>query len=525
MSTDRRRAAARRRAWGRGPVILRFEALEGRQLLSTVTTIALPDLVPVAFAADPNPSWGGSFHVQGTVANQGPATVNSAFLVNIYASPTSAMGPGSVLLGQATVPAGLLGGGQASYDQVVNLPTQPISGVSATGTVYIQTLINPDNAVTESDTLNDSNVSQGVGLAVVAVAPATPAVLTGAGLSISPTVLNWGQTLQVSTKIYNNSTGNAPGTRARVVLTPTSAAPGGASDFTIGNIDVPAIAAGQSATLTQNIVLPGYPPLASINSTGFTLSVVPDADFKTNPVAPRVAVNGNGYDMVALAINAPTTTLNVSRPNLNVTSALAPSAPIELGQTFEVVATLQNTGNLDAGPFRVRYVLVGSDSTTTSGIFLADATVSGLAVGATQTLTQNLQLPYNLTSYLSTANATTQARIAVVIDPEHAVDLAGPGKTPKVSGLLNLKLIAADGTATVIPATATATTTTTTTKVTAKQAAATKAAAALAARKASITTTTKKKFGPTKPVHTFSHNLKVFPSRVTGYVKDLIKKI
>ena len=36
MSSYDRRAAARRRAWGRGPIILRFEPLEGRQLLSAV---------------------------------------------------------------------------------------------------------------------------------------------------------------------------------------------------------------------------------------------------------------------------------------------------------------------------------------------------------------------------------------------------------------------------------------------------------------------------------------------------------
>ena len=34
MSSDDRRARARRRAWGRGPAVLRFEPLEGRQLLS-----------------------------------------------------------------------------------------------------------------------------------------------------------------------------------------------------------------------------------------------------------------------------------------------------------------------------------------------------------------------------------------------------------------------------------------------------------------------------------------------------------
>jgi hypothetical protein len=539
MPTDRRRAAARRRAWGRGPIILRFERLEDRQMLSTTTT-PLPDLVPVAFTTVHNLTWGSSFHAQGTVANQGTAAVSTAFLVNIYASPTAQLGAGSVLLGQATVPAGLLAGGQASYDQVVSLPTQPMSGVGASGTVYIETLLNPDGTVTESNTTNNSGAGVGTDTSVVTVSPGTPAVLTGTALSVSPTELQWGQSVQVSTQINNNSSGNAPATRARVVLTPAGATPGGNSDFTIGNLDVPAIPDGQSVTLSENITLPSYPPLPLIGSTGFTLSVVQDAGFQTNPVSPHTATGGIGYDQASLVIDAPTTTLNVARPNLSVTSVMAPSVTLDLGQTFQVNATLQNSGKLDAGPFLVRYLLVGSNGDSSSAIFLADATVSGLNVGTTQTLSENLQLPANLANYLA-STSTTQGRIAVVIDPEHSVDIADPGQTTRDSGLVNFKLVAANGTTTVVPATATAAPTaaqTAAAKAAAAKAAAAKAAAAkLAARRAALATTTvttttagtttsstvKKKYVPKKPVHTFSHNLKVFPNRVGHFLKDLVK--
>ena len=524
MPTDRRRAAGRRRAWGRGPIILRFEPLESRQLLSTTAT-SLPDLVPVTFTTVSNLTWGGSFDAQGTVANQGTAAVNTTFLVDIYASPTATLGAGSVLLGQATVPAGLLAGGQASYDQVVNLPSQPMSGVGSSGTVYIETVINPDGAVAESNAANNSGGGVGVDTSVVSVSPGTPAVLTGTALSVSPTELQWGQSVLVSTQVSNASTGNAPATRARVVLTPSGATPGGNSDFTIGNIDVPALPAGQSVTLSQSITLPSYPPLALIGSTNFTLSVMQDADFQTNPAFPHTAANGLGYDSASLVIDAPTTALSVSRPNLTVTNVMAPTATIELGQSFQVIATLQNSGKLDAGPFRVRYLLVGSNGDTSSGIFLGDATVSGLNVGATQTLSQDLQLPTDLANYL-TSSSTTQGRIAVVIDPEHALDIADPGSTTRVSGPITFKLVTADGTTTVIPAaattasTVTVTTTTTTTKTTAAQAAAAKVAAA---RSAAARAALKKKSGPKKPVHTLSHNLKVFPSRVSHFFSDLVK--
>ncbi|MFO0954614.1 MAG: cell adhesion protein, partial [Isosphaeraceae bacterium] len=100
MSNDARRARARRRAWGRGPMILRFEPLEDRELLAAA--VALPDVAPVAIDTVHNLAWGDSFHAKGIVANQGTAPAANGFHVNIYASPTAAIGVNSTLIGQAT---------------------------------------------------------------------------------------------------------------------------------------------------------------------------------------------------------------------------------------------------------------------------------------------------------------------------------------------------------------------------------------------------------------------------------------
>ena len=45
MPSHDRRAAGRRRAWGRGPIILKLESLERRELLTAWPTRRLPDLV------------------------------------------------------------------------------------------------------------------------------------------------------------------------------------------------------------------------------------------------------------------------------------------------------------------------------------------------------------------------------------------------------------------------------------------------------------------------------------------------
>ena len=141
MTSDKRRAAGRRRAWGRGPIILRFEPLEERQLLATA---ALPDLVSVAFDTVHNLDWGQSVHAKGIIANQGNAAVTVPFHVDIYASPTPGIGTTSVRIGEVTIPAALQAGQQYPYDQVVSLPPSPLTGMDSTGSIYLDTVIDPE---------------------------------------------------------------------------------------------------------------------------------------------------------------------------------------------------------------------------------------------------------------------------------------------------------------------------------------------------------------------------------------------
>ncbi len=54
-----RRSAGRRRAWGRGPITLRYDSLEKRELLSAAPH-GLPDLVGSSFVTVQNADWGDS---------------------------------------------------------------------------------------------------------------------------------------------------------------------------------------------------------------------------------------------------------------------------------------------------------------------------------------------------------------------------------------------------------------------------------------------------------------------------------
>src|SRR5262249_15621527 len=86
MPSQDRRAAGRRRAWGRGPIILKLESLERRALLAANGT--LPDLVNSALTTSNSVAdWSDMVEVSGQVTNQGGSTTTAPLLVSIYASP------------------------------------------------------------------------------------------------------------------------------------------------------------------------------------------------------------------------------------------------------------------------------------------------------------------------------------------------------------------------------------------------------------------------------------------------------
>lgn len=519
MPTDQRRAAARRRAWGRGPIILRFEPLEGRALLSNTP---LPDLVSADFDTLHNLDWGDTFHAKGDILNQGNAPVTTPFHVDVYASPTAAIGADSVLLGEVTIPAGLQPGEKAPFDQILNLPPAPINKVDASGSVYVGLVIDREGAVPESDKSNNFNMGQGVDTSLVTITPHQPVSLAATSLGVYPDQARWGGTVQVTTQVQNNAPGNAPPTRALVVLTPAGSVPGGPADVTIGNLDVPAIAAYQTATVSRTVDLPTVPPSGLANATKFTLSVVQDGDFLTNALSPHAATRGPGFDMTPLAIAAPQDPGQSlgPKPDLAAVGLKAPTLPITWGQNFQVTATVQNQGKLESGKYQVRFLLVGTDGSLKNSLFLGDATLDSLKAGYRQDVVQTIKLPSHLPDGLA-LNAGSVGRIAVEVDPENVLDESNKTNNVAVSDVVTLNVIGANSgsrpaatTGATAPAQSTTPTTGGTGTTTPKTAKATNTVSGQIKSRTSVS-----------PKHTFQHNLKVFPHRVSKFFYDTIKKL
>ena len=237
-------------------------------------------------------------------------------------------------------------------------------------------------------------------VAAIQITPHQPARLNTTALGIYPTAPQWGGTLSVTAQISNTSYGDAPATRAQVVLTPAGVTPGGSSDVTIGSIAVPPVAAWQTVNVEQTITLPVTPPLAA----GRCQPVHAQRHARrrlTSPMAstrtPRRGVPGT--DQTTVNINVPPGTTPPalgSLPDLAAGAVTASAKTLFWGHSFQAQAAVQNLGTTDPGPFRVRFLLVGASGNTSNGLFLGDSIVQGLPGGGSQLVTQTLTLPYRL---------------------------------------------------------------------------------------------------------------------------------
>ena len=467
MPSHDRRAAGRRRAWGRGPIILKLESLEHRALLTAAST--LPDLVNSSLLISTNTSdWNDTISVSGRVKNQGGGITTAPFEVAIYASPVRGIDKYAVPIGEVEIPAGLAAGQSIPYQTTVQLPESPVPYVSSTGgTLYITASVNPTKTVTESNYRNDLDLGPPYDTAALTIAAPKPANLEGTTFAVTPTDPTWGSTITVTAQITNQGTGSSPQTRALVTLTPQGIGYGGPSTVGIGSITVPPLGPFQTTNLVQTFTLPSVVPLTIAGYTNFTLAMTQDADYLTNDLYPNSPSQGLGFDQASLTINPGTTTTTTTSPDgttttttstnpttsanplpdLAASSVLMTKSTLSWGSSVQVSTEIQNVGQGSAGPFMVRFILTGGSGSTTDSVFLGDTTINGLAAGADQSLTQTLNIPSRAPNGL-TLNTAGYARIAVIVDPENFISETLKSNNESLSGPFVLRL---PGNATSVP--------------------------------------------------------------------------
>lgn len=443
---DRRRGTAKRRDGVRGPAILRFEPLECRQLLSTTTataTVGGPDLAAVATSADAYSDWGGPIHVSGTVQNIGNADATGDFKVDVYVSSTPTPDAGAVKIGTVDVPDGLKAGAQASFSQDFDLPPTAVSGVGADGAIYIGLVADSQGNIAETNEANNYGQRLGQDSALVLIRPQAPASLAATAITLDQPSATWGQQVGLTVTIQNTQTGTAPATKARIVLSPSDAAPGTNRDVTlVGDIDVPSLLPNQSSQVHATVTLPPGPPTGFTDAGSYVLRVEPDADHLVNPTvtAPSVTARGVDYEVLSIAPAAGAPAVSTTKPDLSASNVLTPGATLHWGDTFQVAATVTNSGKVDAaGPIRASFVLAGPNGELQNALYLGDVDLpGGLKAGATTTITQTLKLPGRLPFDLQPGDGL--GRIVVQVDSLNTVAETDETNNSAASGQMTLSL-------------------------------------------------------------------------------------
>jgi hypothetical protein len=187
-----------------------------------------------------------------------------------------------------------------------------------------------------------------------------------------------------------------------------------------------------------------------------------DADYVTDPIYPHVASQGTGLDSTPITITANTSTPTPSAtssssstgtptvplPDVAPSNVVVTSKAVYWGYNFQVSATFQNLGQANAPPMEAMYLLTGSGGSLANAVFLGEVTLPALAPGATQIINQTVHLPSVLPNGV-TIPSTTTGRIAVLVDPDHAVDQTLRSNSLAESAPLTLRVLGTDGSSTV----------------------------------------------------------------------------
>ncbi len=449
MPSHDRRATGRRRAWGRGPIILRLESLEGRQLLAAGSS--LPDLVNSSLTTSNSASdWGQTIEIEGQVKNQGAGVTTAPLSVELYASPIRGINRYLVPIGSVMIPAGLGAGQTADYETSLTLPTTPIPDVSSNGgTVHINAVVNPSHAIAESNYQNNEDLGPPYDSVPILIAAPAPAELVGTTLAVTPVAATWGSVITVTGQVTNQGTGPSPQTRALLSLTPSGLTYGDETTVGIGSVEIPPLAASQTFNFVQNFTLPAVEPVTITNYTSFGLSLTQDADYLTNDLYPHGPTQGLGYDQTPITITTSSTSTATTPPlpDLASSSIIQPQHTLYWGQSFAVSTAVQNVGQGAAAPFLVFFLLTGQSGSLTDAIFLGETVVNGLAPGAVAPITQTLELPGVLPNGVD-LGAVGYGRISVLVDPENMINesLRSNGDTISAPFLIRLP-----GNATAVP--------------------------------------------------------------------------
>jgi len=211
--------------------------------------------------------------------------------------------------------------------------------------------------------------------------------------AVSPTPfvisLDAGGTIQVKDKLINNGDLDATDITVNYYLANAATYAGATKRLLLDSRTVGSLEAGksESSVVTTTLDIP-----ADNEVGGGALHIIAYAN--QTGVATE-ATSGDNESPLGITI---------SSPNLKPFSIVktAPAGNMNLGDTITIQDKVQNTGNVDAGAFKIKYYLVNNTddgagintgNLLVKGTYLGERSISSLAAGATDEVTTDLTIP------------------------------------------------------------------------------------------------------------------------------------
>ncbi len=374
-----------RRASNRGPVILPFDRLERRQLLTAADVSSIQQTITGLLGADStgtaSPSTAAASTGDTAIATSTTSTPTANTTVTVAAVPmaatTTAADP------TATV---------TTTTQVSATPAQTVATTTAT----------PTTGTSGSYTVLPGND-------VTAVGRLTPVSLS------APSSLAWGQTFVLTGSIRNNSSvATTTPAEANIYLSPTANT--GTNSESIATFTVPAgLPPGALFNFKYPLTIPKSPNQALLAGSSYYITTTVGFASATNTGSGAQGVDASKVN-VAQALPAHLIAAGIS---------VAPGTS-DWGQDLNITAKVTNSGPGDAPATNARIILVpyGQDPFGPTGYTIGSVPIPQIAAGQTVSGAQAIRLPYSPPAVLANVSKFT---LVMVSD---ATGLANPVVTP-----------------------------------------------------------------------------------------------
>jgi subtilase family serine protease len=338
-----------------------------------------PDLVVSSVSSPPaSVNAGGRFDVTDTTTNIGAGSVSSGFFTRWRLRSTTVPGSQPVWL-NGNHGVGTLGPGPTASHSATIPVTVPAN--LGAGTYSLEACADYQNLVYESDEANNCRASAGT-IQVTRLPDLVVSLLTN-----PPSSGNAGETFNVTDTTLNSGVGSA-GASTTSYRFSTDTTITAADPLLTTTRAVPALGAGSSSNGIVTVTIP-----ASIAAGTYYLGACAD---HANAVVEYVESNN---------CRVSSSTIAVTRPNLQVSSVSDPPATANAGASFNVTDTTVNVGTGPATASTTRYRL--STDTAISGgpslgpmdpLLTGSRSVPTLAANGTSSGTVSVAIPSTIAS-------------------------------------------------------------------------------------------------------------------------------